>query len=320
MLDLNIATYNDSNDSVRLKADRLLGKVNWIDNVTGYCSCPGQHKHTTTCGEHDCRVKIDGIPTTYCVHASCGEEIAAANKTLRIGNIDSTPLTLTAVQKKEAAAAKAKARLVETLKVRAQKSVPEILKQYGWPYVQIIKDSPIQNHEEDRLGMFRAYTDMFNGDDIIWIGDVSDTGKPEHAGHFKTKTRWLEDSVPVGPYTCPACFVPDSFSRAKTNVAAQRYLVVESDILKKDEVGAIFRWLDRAVELPLRAVIDTAGKSLHGWFEFPPGAILAELKVMLPAMGCDPKMFTSSQPCRLPGGFRDGRIQRLIYSVKGGGK
>lgn len=100
-------------------------------------------------------------------------------------------------------------------------------------------------------------------------------------------------------------------------MTAQRYLVVESDSLTKDQVGAIFRWLDQAVDLSLRAVVDTAGKSLHGWFEFPTPDALTELKIMLPALGCDSKMFGSSQPCRLPGGLRNGHIQKLIYSRNG---
>ena len=29
--------------------------------------------------------------------------------------------------------------------------------------------------------------------------------------------------------------------------------------------------------------------------------------------GCDPKVFTYSQPVRVPGAFREGRLQRLIW-------
>jgi hypothetical protein len=227
---------------------------------------------------------------------------------------------LTAAQTKKAAAANAKARQVEALKVRTQKSLPGILNQYAWPYLEIIKDSPIQIGADNRLAMYQAFMDMFENEDVVWIGNVTDTGKPEHFTHFKTKAKWLTETIPGGPYTCPSCFVPDSFSRSKDAVSTRRYLVVESDSLKKDDVGAIFRWLDHAVELPLRAVVDTAGKSLHGWFDYPPPEILDELKIMLPVMGCDPKMFGSSQPCRLPGGMREGRVQRLIYSAKGGAK
>jgi hypothetical protein len=302
------------------KAEALFPELEWLDEITAYCPCPGQHKHTTPKGDRDCRVKIDGVATVSCVHASCEEEIKAANRALRIGIQSSTPLVSTTKQKKLAAAAKTKAAREELIRVRTKKSLPRLLKTYAWPYDKIVADSPNPVPPDDRQKMIEAFMGMFAADDVIWVGDVSSTGKSHHVANFKTKAQWLAGEIPAGPYTCPSCFAPGAYSRSKENVALQRYLVVESDTLKKDEVGAIFRWLDQAVELPLRAVVDTAGKSLHGWLEFPPPDVLAELKIMLPVMGCDPKMFGSSQPCRLPGGLRDGRIQKLIYSKNGGVK
>ena len=62
------------------------------------------------------------------------------------------------------------------------------------------------------------------------------------------------------------------------------------------------------------AVVDTAGKSLHGWFDFTDcEPVLDELRLVLPALKCDPKLFTASQPVRLPGAERDGKMQRLVY-------
>jgi len=59
--------------------------------------------------------------------------------------------------------------------------------------------------------------------------------------------------------------------------------------------------------------VDTAGKSLHGWFDFPGDGCIPTLKEHLTALKCDPNMFRPSQPCRLPGALRDGKYQRLIY-------
>jgi hypothetical protein len=318
MTELRESEVGKTTNDRRSTAEKIFAGMAWENETTGYCLCPGHGKHTTSAGKRDCRVTLDNVPTVYCLHASCSEEIAAANKALRAGSLDCPSVELTPGQKKENAKKMAKDRAVEALKVRAGKLLPVILKQYVWPHDQIIKDSPVQIGEDDRLAMYHSFMGLFENEDVIWIGSVTDTGKPEHFTHFKTKAKWLDELVPVGPYTCPSCFVPDLFSRSKDTVSIRRYLVVESDTLKKDEVGAIFRWLDEAVELPLRVVVDTAGKSLHGWFEFPPPDILEELKIMLPAMGCDSKMFGSSQPCRLPGGMREGRIQRLIYLAKGG--
>jgi len=80
-------------------------------------------------------------------------------------------------------------------------------------------------------------------------------------------------------------------------------------------VGAVFRWLSVGCGLKLVAIVDTGGKSLHGWFEFEED-LLTDLKLVLPAYQCDPKLFTPSQPVRLPGILRDGvvgRYQKLVY-------
>jgi hypothetical protein len=37
------------------------------------------------------------------------------------------------------------------------------------------------------------------------------------------------------------------------------------------------------------------------------------LKAGLEVFGCDPKVFTYSQPVRVPGAWREGRLQRLIW-------
>ena len=123
------------------------------------------------------------------------------------------------------------------------------------------------------------------------------------------------EAVP-GHYVCPSTFKAGSFSRSKDNLVRRAFLVVESDELDKDTIGAVFRWLRDKVGLNLRCIVDTAGKSLHGWFDFPPPEELDDLRVMLPELGCDPKMFTATQPCRLPGALRAGQYQKLIYLAK----
>ncbi len=115
---------------------------------------------------------------------------------------------------------------------------------------------------------------------------------------------------------CPSTFQPGSFQRSNEKIVARRFLVVESDTLDKNQVGAVFRWLRDGVGMRLAAIIDTAGKSLHAWFDYPEEAVVDELKVMLPVLGCDPKLFTPSQPVRLPGALRDSRFQHLVYISK----
>jgi len=313
---------NQHGGGARAVAEALFPGLEWTDEVTAHCPCPGQDKHTGKNGPRDCLVKIDGIPTVYCVHQSCKEEIEAANKALRSGVPGNCLPELTHEEKLAQKVARDKAAQKHSLALKAKNSVGQILRDYSWAYGQIIEASQFPIATAPREVMVEAFLSLFQPEDVLWIGDVADSGKPKHATNFRTAREWLDQSTvsaPFGPLTCPSSFVAGSFSRAKDSVRQQHYLVVESDSHTKDQVGSIFRWLDEAVKLPLQAVVDTAGKSLHGWFDFPAPNILEELKVMLPAMGCDPKMFGSSQPCRLPGGLRDGnKIQKLIYYKNAG--
>ena len=72
--------------------------------------------------------------------------------------------------------------------------------------------------------------------------------------------------------------------------------------------------LQRRLRYKLHCIIDTAGKSLHGWFDAPRNKLFENrLKTGLTAFGCDPKVFTYSQPVRVPGAYRDGKLQRLVW-------
>jgi len=120
---------------------------------------------------------------------------------------------------------------------------------------------------------------------------------------------------------CSGVFAARSTSRSAKNVRYNRFLVVESDTLSKPEVLAVFRWCRQF--LPLCAIIDTAGKSLHGWFDKlgnphvkDPAQfkkLMKDLKRILPGLGCDDAMFRAAQISRLPGALRDGKRQRLIW-------
>mgnify|MGYP006992427266 CR=1 FL=1 len=78
----------------------------------------------------------------------------------------------------------------------------------------------------------------------------------------------------LGNYTCGSSFKPGSYRRSNENLNGQRFLVVESDSLSKDEVGAVFAYLHRRLRYRLHCIIDTAGKSLHGWFDAPRNKML----------------------------------------------
>jgi len=310
---------NASQDT-RAKAEAFFGSVEWLDDNEGLVHCPGEAAHTAHNGKRDCMLYLTPVPTLTCFHASCRDAVEAKNKELRralagAADLNAKPRKVSAEEKARIAEWKRK----EDIRRRAANSKELILREWAWPYADILAQSPTKlpdNHSAD----WRSLMGLFNDADVIWTGDIYDSGKEEHADRFRTKEQWLQLDYAPGQFTCPATFKSGSFARSNENVVARRFLVVESDELTRDQVGGIFRWLSEKVRLNLRAIVDTAGKSLHAWFDYPAQDVVGDLKLVLPQLGCDPKLFTTSQPVRLPGALRDGKYQRLVWLGKGGAR
>jgi hypothetical protein len=318
----------------------IVGTVDWQSEVSGFCRCPGEALHTSPNGNKDCRVNVDGAPTIFCFHASCASAVAEANWRLR-RELGGSPWELMLpggrllrsgdiLQKDGTVMARAEIgrgngspgvsphpgeRLVlESVRVMAERFAPEMFERFHWPFAQIIADSPLQVCERDAEDQFRTWLRLWPAHCRVWIGDVYSSGRPEHRTHFRPIADWYQIGPVMGNFTCGSSFKPGSFSRNNGNCNGQRFLVVESDTLAKDDVGAVFAYLSRRLRYRLHCIIDTAGKSLHGWFDAPKDKVReARLKAGLTAFGCDPKVFTYSQPVRVPGAWRDGKLQRLVW-------
>jgi hypothetical protein len=127
--------------------------------------------------------------------------------------------------------------------------------------------------------------------------------------------------------------------RCLDNTGSRRFLVVESDparwgdltgteksvfgseenyiAQKKDEAAAVLWHLSKiAPLLPLVMVVDSAGKSLHGWVYAQGVSEKYQMRFMryAVALGADPATWTRCQFVRMPGGRRDnGKRQTVIY-------
>lgn len=204
--------------------------------------------------------------------------------------------------------------VLETVRVMAERFKPELFELFHWPFAQIVADSPLQVSERDAEDQFRTWLRLWPAHCHVWIGDVFSSGKPEHKTNFRPVADWYQIGPAMGNYTCGSAFKAGSYSRSNANCDGTRFLVIESDTLAKDEVGAVFAYLQRRLRYRLHCIVDTAGKSLHAWFEAPRNKVLENrLKAGLVAFGCDPKVFTYSQPVRVPGAYRDGKLQRLVW-------
>jgi hypothetical protein len=228
---------------------------------------------------------------------------------------------------KVVAEAKAKAAKRYAMEERARASLPTILKEYSWDYGLLLDSS--KRMWPDLLSQTYNFLNLFKEYDTIWIGDPQDSGRRENIRNFGLCSNFQDDLglYTFGRYTTASTYSPGVWSRANENVKSTPFLIVEGDqvlgkvpetdeekLANKNACAAIFRWLSECVGLNLRAIVDSGNKSLHGWFEMPSATKLEELKIVLPAMGCDRAMFKPSQPARLPGVLREnGNEQRLLF-------
>lgn len=186
-----------------------------------------------------------------------------------------------------------------------------IFKHYAWPYAKIKADSSTDlgrdstHHWRRMLGLFMPY-------DIIWVGNVDDTGKPVNAANFRTAREWLMATEVPGPFICSSTFKPGSTSRRNDNIGCQRFLVVGSGNLDRDKTCAVYLWLNNFLELDLRAIVDDGNGALQAWFVHPGTEGEEELKKKLVELNIRLRLFLPSQPCCLP----IGEHHRLILVEK----
>lgn len=275
--------------------------LDWRD---GYITCPGAHLHTTPTGFKDAQVFVNARGAKIkCFHSSCEKMVAAMNGLLGGGMTSQSSQTVGSP-------------VVVPPPVAYDPYVSQFLvNNYPWKQTSIWRSSP---RKLDRFVSWKKHwsllLSLFDPNDVVWIGsEVYHTGNPSYQNNFRTASNWMQKHHAPGTYICPSTFNPGVYSRSNTNVKDRRFLVVESDILSKDEVGSVFKWMMQEGH-HLRAVVDTGGKSLHGWFDYPNPALIPQLKDDLTIFGCDPAMFTPSQAVRLPGVRRNShKVQELIY-------
>jgi hypothetical protein len=296
-------------------AESIFGPTEWKDLFTGFRECVAKDLHTNRSTKSDLRIKLDGAPTAFCHHTSCASVIEEKNLLLRreIGKAQRGqdgnwkpyrpgPDDLRRQHERGQ---------FQRLKLRAEKSLAQIVAAHScdvadfWEWSSYRLDGDVVND-------WRLHLRLYPPTDEVWIGELHQSGKPEHVRNFRTVSEWLKERTAPAPHICPNPFKPGVHSRTAENIAEARFLVVESDTLTKPESCAVLKWLSNI--LRMRAVVDTGGKSLHGWFEYPTTAALKELKVILPALKCDQGLFQLAHTCRLPGPMRDtGRRQHLTF-------
>ncbi|MBB5036156.1 hypothetical protein [Prosthecobacter dejongeii] len=285
-----------------------------VDPYKGHIHCPGEELHTQPTAPNHCTVyDNNGILRINCFHQSCREVVEGYNRKLwarctrkkagsQLAGAISQAVPLPQVLASPLASQPGKATV----------ALDRILREFPWSYQDIVNDPvgqvtvPVAIHHQLLLSLFPP-------DDILWVGwSVQQSGYPNNATNFRAAKDWMGEDECPGAFICPNAFKPGGKSRCNADVVQKRFLVVESDTLSKDDMGAVFRFL-AVLGYQVKAVVDTAGKSLHGWFVHPGDADAARLKRELSPLGFDSQMFSVSQPVRLPGAVRNGKFQKLIY-------
>jgi hypothetical protein len=295
-------------------AQEYLGEI----DGEGFCACPGREFHTSRTGARDCRFfpGDDGRPPALaCFHTSCSSARADRIRVIRSAiareesgaTILRAPIARPMTERDRAASAR------RSLAQRASAALPVVCRDYLRTEADWFHASPWDLPQDPNLEQ-AAILRLFPANDVVWMGEKHHSGEG-WAGAFREAGKWLQSAPPWGPLTSPCAFRSGTTSRAKDEVIARRFLVVEGDTLSLDEQGAILAWLQHKILLRLRAIVFSGNRSLHGWFDVPSPEVLAELEVILPAMGCDPAMFRASQPARMPcwRNPKSGNLSRLWY-------
>ena len=174
----------------------------------------------------------------------------------------------------------------------------------------------------------RFLTAAFAQGETVCICEQVEEGKPATSGSFLPVEEWIRrfdspDSLLLKPDREDGVFVrinpfrPNLYSGSDNDVAAYRHVLVEFDDKPKDEQEKLLR--DSG--LPISVLIDSGGKSIHGWVRVDAAdrkewdARRDEIYRAIP--GIDPKNKNPSRFSRLPGAWRGENRQKLLATTIG---
>lgn len=157
----------------------------------------------------------------------------------------------------------------------------------------------------DDLPTQRLLPALFDWDDLVCAGYAQAQGVTATLQEIHPKADAFQFIVP-SPMTARTGVSQEGETsfRCLANTGPRRFLVIEGDSATKEEQACILTHLARF--LPLALVVDSGGKSLHGWYWVagrpePTVRLFMEYAVHL---GADPHTFVRCQWVRMPGGTR----------------
>jgi hypothetical protein len=189
--------------------------------------------------------------------------------------------------------------------------------------------SPLRLWEEPQDDRALLIDNLFLPDDLIFIGERHQTGII--GSTIRTALEWinhLKNGEQGGPFIIinPLNGIPAPTKtgdkptlRGDGNISTYRYAMAEFDGLNRED--QIRFW--SAVKLPIVALIDSGGKSVHAWLQV---SKLAQVETsdeikgrlydrILTPLGIDAAYSNPARLSRLPGHFREEKqaYQRLLW-------
>jgi len=174
---------------------------------------------------------------------------------------------------------------------------------------------------------------MFEKQDLLWLGERYDKGViginilpvSEWLHRFRKNGKLPPPFLIQNPFSGKEGLTHDgkpSF-RCDNTIVAFKYAICEHDTLSRNEQISLWS----GIKLPVKAIVDTGGKSLHAWLDCSKLAKIAtiedwrrEIKSKLyeqglQPLGFDPSCTNPSRLTRMPGHFRaeTGRYQRILW-------
>ena len=180
--------------------------------------------------------------------------------------------------------------------------------------VDLWERSPIRLGDDLEEQAQRVLPRLFPNNPWVCAGDKCKFFT-ERLDQFLQSAGGLEQVVP-SPMTAKYGKTKDGKQSQHTLDATgpRRFLIVEGDKIEKDIQAAIL--LKLAEKMPLALVVDSGGKSLHGWFYVDGQNEDKVLSFFRRAcvLGADRGLWTRSQFARMPGGMRsNGNRQNILY-------
>ncbi len=172
---------------------------------------------------------------------------------------------------------------------------------------------------------------MYAPEDRLFIGSRHVAG----AEHVQSVSEWIKrfergTTIPEHIIPNPLTGEPGQTKsgrpsyRADSCVARFRFAVVEFDAMSREQ--QIQFWA--GVPLPIVALLDSGGKSVHGWIRIEAATadewtrrVENKLFDLLTTVGADAACKNEARLSRMPGHFRTGkeRSQRVLYLNPAGG-